>query len=270
MVMLPVQLATAPAGAESRPAPEPRQNGVTMHMSYTGTAIGFNVMAVTALLTMSDADYSVGMSFRTVGLLSVFVRSEQRASVTGLWRGSRPEPLRFAATGTLRGAQRDTLIDYRGGAPVVLRLIPPVDGEREEVPPKARGGTVDTLSAIAFLIRHVADTGNCDGRTRVFDGRRLTEISARTVGQVMPARGETGSYEGDALRCDFAGQQLAGFLPDEQAWQRRPHTGSAWLGRVLPGAPAVPVRLTFESRWVGDITLVLTDAGPGPPPADPP
>jgi len=37
----------------------------------------------------------------------------------------------------------------------------------------------------------------------------------------------------------------------------------------VPTGPPVPVRLTFETRWVGDIAMVLTDAGPGLLPAEP-
>ena len=71
------------------------------------------------------------------------------------------------------------------------------------------------------------------------------------------------------MRCDFAGRELAGFLHDGSAWQRQPHAGEAWLARVVPGEPPIPVRLDFGTRWLGDITLVLTAAGPGPLPDEP-
>ena len=237
-----------------------------VHMSYTGTALGLEVMKLQAALSMDRAGYNIGMSFNTVGLLSVFARGEQHSTVWGAWQGGQPSPLRFWSWGYLRGQLRQTLIDYDNGRPLVRTLSPPVAGEREEVPEQARGDSVDTLSAIAFLVRRVADTGACDGGTKVFDGRRLTEISAHTIGQVAPASGGAGPYAGATLRCDFTGRELAGFMLDDSSWQRRPHGGSAWLARPVRGGPPVPVRLTFDTRWVGEITLVLTDAGPGPLP----
>ena len=258
-----------PGLAAAQQAPATTQAGAMVHMSYNGTALGMDVLKLQATVSMDGGGYRVATSFRTTGLLSVFMRGEQHSTVWGAWRGGQPAPQRFWSWGSLRGAARETLIDYEKGQPVVRRLTPPIAGEREEVPEQARGDTIDTLSAIAFLVRRVADTGACDGGTRVFDGRRLTEISARTVGQVMPAGGEAGTYAGETLRCDFTGRELAGFMLDDSSWQRRPHDGTAWLGRAVRGGPPVPVRLSFDTRWVGLITLVLTDAGPGPLPETP-
>ena len=235
-------------------------------MSYAGTALGMQVLKLQATVSMDGAGYRIATSFNTAGVLSVFARGEQHATVWGGWRDDRPAPQRFWSWGSLRGAPRETLIDYDQGRPAVRRLTPPAAGEREEVPEQARGDTIDTLSAIALLIRRVADNGTCDGGTRVFDGRRLTDIRARTVGEVVPAGGEAGPYAGAALRCDFTGRELAGFMLDDSAWQHRPHDGTAWMARPVQGGPPVPVRLTFDMRWVGRITLVLTDAGAGPLP----
>jgi hypothetical protein len=253
-----------PAAAQSAAAPAAA--GATVHMSYTGTALGMDVMKLRAAVSMDGAGYRIATAFNTTGLLSVFVRGEQHSTVWGAWRGGQPAPQRFWSWGYLRGTPRETLIDYDKGRPVVRTLTPPVAGEREEVPEQARGDTIDTLSAIAFLVRRVADTGACDGGARVFDGRRLTQISARTVGQVVPGGGEAGTYAGETLRCDFTGRELAGFMLDDSSWQHRPHDGTAWLGRAVRGGPPVPVRLRFDTRWVGEVTLVLTDAGPGPLP----
>jgi hypothetical protein len=249
------------------------QNGrspVTVHMSYAGSALGLTAMQVQAAVSMDEASYRVDVSFHTVGLLAVFVHSEQHMTVWGAWRGDQPEPMRFWSWGHLRGAARETLIDYENGLPVIRRLTPPSESDRDPVPEAERGDSVDTLSALAFLVRRVAAIGNCDGRTRVFDGRRLSEIDAHTVGQVPAGHSDAGPYQGATLRCDFAGRQLAGFKHDEGfAWQQRPHDGAAWIARVVPGGPPIPVRLTFEIRWVGDVTMVLTSAGPGPLPEEP-
>jgi hypothetical protein len=242
----------------------------TMHMSYTGSALGLHVMQLQAAVSMDQAGYRIDVAFHTVGLLAIFVHSEQHLVVWGAWQGDQAEPLRFWSWGHLRGAVRETLIDYEAGEPMIRRLTPPDEADREPVPEALRGDTIDTLSAIALLVRHVADTGTCDGQTRVFDGRRVSEIAARTVGLAMVGHGEGGPFQGQTLRCDFTGQQLAGFLHDAGLdWQHRPHHGAAWIAKVVPSGPPIPVRLTFETRWVGDIAMELTEAGPGPLPDEP-
>ena len=66
--------------------------------------------------------------------------------------------------------------------PEIRDLQPADEREREPVPAALQRNTVDTLSAIALLMRHVADTGRCDGSTLTFDGRRLARITVQTVG----------------------------------------------------------------------------------------
>jgi hypothetical protein len=263
LVVLPAPAPAQPAAAPPAAAqlgPEP----ATVHMSYTGTALGLDVLKLDADVGMDRTGYRIDTVFHTVGLLSLFVRSEQHTTVQGTWRGEQAQPVRFWSWGTLRGDPRQTLIDYVNGAPEVRTLLPPNKGERDDVPEALRGNTIDTLSALAFLVRQVADTGKCDGSTRVFDGRRLTDIAASTVGQAVEARGEAGPYQGPTLRCNFAGRQLAGFMHSDSAWQHQPHNGTAWIARPVPGGPPIPVRLSFETRWVGDVTMVLDSAAPGP------
>jgi hypothetical protein len=255
------------------PAPgfaQPRPDVGAAHMSYAAYAVGLRVLDVDAALMLQPAGYRVEVATRTVGVLSAIMRGQQRSFVEGLWGADRAVPRRFRSWGEMRGRAREIAIDYENGQPVVRALMPPNDEEREEVPVPARRGTIDALSALAFLIRQVAETGRCDGAARIYDGRRLTEIDARTAGTEMLARDEDSVFQGTALRCDFSGRQLGGFLIEgDQAWAREPHGGVAWFARVVAGAPPLPVRMTFAMRWFGDATLRLTGAGAGATPSPP-
>ena len=89
----------------------------------------------------------------------------------------------------------------------------------------------------------------------------------RLAAWITQAAGGPGAiFAGTALRCDFVGRMLAGF------WLDRPHTtpgrprgGSAWFASVQPGAPPLPVRMSFKTDWFGDVTMVLTAATPQAP-----
>ena len=118
--------------------------------------------------------------------------------------------------------------------------------------------SVDTLSAIALLLHRAQDAHHCDGRVRVFDGRRLSEIAARTVGDEILLPDRRSPQSGSALRCDFEGRVLAGFLAgSDRDSQARTQGGSAWLAPFLPGQPPVPVRMEFDLRLLGHLTLFL-------------
>lgn len=228
---------------------------------YRAYAAGLPILQMDADWDVRPGAYRVHLVFRTVGALSVAYDSRSDSVAEGRFGDARVLPSRFYSAGTLRGAQRVTQIDYPGGTPQVRQLVPPNDEEREPVPPGDQAGTADSLSALALLIRDVNLTGRCDGQLRTFDGRRLGELAARTgpVQTLDPT--SRSSYAGPALRCDFEGRQLGGFMRDgDQAALRRPQRGTAWFAAAAPGGPKLPVRIEFQTRWAGAVTMYL--AGP--------
>jgi len=231
-------------------------------LAYATYAAGLNVLRLQAVLDETDSGYGLHVHYRTAGLFGFFLHSETDSMVQGVWdEDGDPDPLQFYSYGDIRGQPRRTLIRYRNGMPEVQLLQPPTDGERDPVPVSMQLHTMDTLSAMVLLIRHVASTGRCDGQVATFDGRRAARISAHTVGVEMlrPAHGS--QFAGLALRCDFVGEETAGFKhgedPDEL---RRKQHGSAWFARPLPGEPPLPVRIAFETRWFGAATCYLLSA----------
>lgn len=225
---------------------------------YAAYSTGLNVLRMDAEIGVNPRDYRVHLVFRTSGTLGALVRSEQDTTVDGVFVGDTPSPRRFFSFGHLRGRARVTQIDYAGGRPDIRTLTPPNDEEREPVAAADQAGTVDTLSAMAHLVRQVTATGRCDGRSRTYDGRRLAELSARTIGpETLEATGRS-SFAGPALRCDFEGRQLGGFMLDgDRAAAMRPQRGSAWFAAITPGGPKIPVRMQFETRLIGSVTMYL-------------
>jgi hypothetical protein len=124
--------------------------------------------------------------------------------------------------------------------------------------------TLDTLSAMAYLVRAVTDTGKCDGTVRTFDGRRVFEIESRTAGEDILRPDFRSSFAGPTLRCDMKSRQLAGFQHDaDEAELKKVLESQAWLAPILPGQPKLPVRVVFSTRFFGAATAYLTEATPG-------
>lgn len=247
-------LATVQAGSET-----------PVRVSYVAYAAGLQIAAVDASFQLDPNAYRVELALRTTGVVGWLFRTQTVTTVDGNWRADRPAPHQFLSQGEIRGEPRFSLIDYKQGQPLVRQLIPPNETEREPVPPEIQANSVDSLSAMAELVRVARRTGGCEGTTRVFDGRRASDVTARTVGEEIVPPSSRSVFTGPALRCDFVGQMVAGFWLDaDRKAGQKPMKGSAWLANSLPGAPAggtrLPVRITFESRWFGDVTLYLTDA----------
>lgn len=223
---------------------------------------GLHVMDVEAQFDLDGPRYRVITRTRTTGLAGALSRSDQVTMVEGAWRGTEPLPVRFRAEGTWRGDRRETAMDWVApGQPVLLRMEPPREPEREPVPEALQRGTVDTLSAMAKLARIATQTGRCEGAAAVFDGRRRADITAWTEGlQPLPAGG---AFGGQALRCGFESRLLAGARLDREPEEaRKPQPATAWLARPMPDQPVIPMRIELPTRWFGSIRVVLSGFGP--------
>lgn len=240
------------------------QDGVSLHANYEAYAAGMQVAEVESSFVFGPRTYRMNLGYHTTGVVGVFLRGHQFDTVEGAWRGTQPSPLRFTGEGVWRGTDRLAEIEYQAGKPIVRKLVPPITDEREPVPDALQANTMDTLSALASLIRMVEATGRCEDTVRTYDGRRAVEIQAMTVGEEVLRPTGRSSFAGRALRCDFAGRLRAGFrFDDNRDRDSKPMHGSAWLAPLTVGGPPLPVRMTFETRWFGDATMYLTAVGSG-------
>jgi len=235
-----------------------------IHLRYAVYAAGMNVVDIDSRLDLSAKRYRADLAYRTVGFFSLIIHNQSESFAEGALGAQGPQPWRFATWGTMRGTLRRMVIDYINGQPLVREQVPQNDNDREPVPVNMLHGTTDTLSAIVMLVRQASDRNRCDGQTETFDGRRLLQITSRTVGEEKLETDDRSIFSGTALRCDFAGRQLAGFQPDDAPEERaKVHNYQAWLAPLSPGGPRLPVRVVFETRFFGHATAYLTEASGG-------
>ena len=232
---------------------------------YEVRAAGLAVMTVLAHVDLAATHYRLRTEVKATGLAAVLGDSHQMTSIEGAWRGSLPRPLRYRAEGVWRGAPRQVAMDWpTPEEPVISRLVPPNEAEREAVPPALRRDTIDGLSAVVLLARAAAESGRCEGTAPVFDGRRRADYQAVTEGRERLA--EPG-FAGEALRCGIEMRVLAGRRGDQDpAEAKTPQRATAWLARLSANGPVLPVRIDLPSRWFGTIRIHLqgVQAASGP------
>ncbi len=232
-------------------------------VEYTGYSHGFTVLKLAGALELRPGGYTAHVTFHTAGMIGMVVHSDNDSEVSGAFKGDMAMPSLFEGTGHFHGTDRLTRISYVDGNPVIRALSPPVERERTPVPPDQTLHTIDTLSAVALLIHSVAESGRCEGTVTTFDGRRLATQTVHGAGEEMLPHTGRSVFSGQALRCDFDGRQLGGFVTNEnQGDLRKPRHGSAWLAAMLPNAPPVPVRVAFDNNILGQVTLYLTSVTP--------
>ena len=228
-------------------------------LTYATYIGGLNVFDLGATLAISAQGYRLQMSYRLTGVVGAVVHGEGMTTVDGRFQAGAAVPRQLFSSGSFRGRPYVTQLDWQAGRPVITRSDPPEETEREPVPLEQQLHTIDALSALASLLNQVATTGRCDGALHTYDGRRLSEFAARTVGEESLPETDRSSFKGTALRCDFDGRMIGGFsLDSDKAEMQRIQHGSAWFARVVPGDPPVPVRITFGARSFGEATMYLT------------
>ena len=229
-------------------------------LSYAAYIHGFRAMVISVALREDAGAYTVTLHDHTVGLVGAMIDNHVASEATGRFDGDAVEPSRYTSAGHSRGADRATEIDDENGLPVV-RVLSPLEPNRDRVAAADTRGTVDPLSAIASLLRRYAETGRCEAKLQVFDGARLSDVQSWTAGVATVPTSDVTPYAGSATECDFRTEEVGGFLHDANyARAHAPQGGRVWLAPVGPGGIAVPIRARFSTLEHGEISLFLTAA----------
>ncbi len=239
-------------------------------LSFEAYVAGLHVLDLDAFVGVGGDRYQMDLHFRTVGVAGLLHPGQQVSTARGGLARGLPMPDRYLSRGIWGGVPRQTLITYDQGQPALRVLEPPNRPDRTPVSPELQVGSVDLLSAFAALMDQVRRAGSCALSLRVFDGRTLRVITARSGGEEALPASDPSRFAGPALRCDFEGVTLAGRRRGA-AEQETGTRGSVWFA-VLAGNAALPVRLSVGTSMFGTLTAYLTGtrAVAGEPPPFPP
>lgn len=222
---------------------------------YQVTQTGIPVVEVTAQFESRPDGYWMRSVSRAVGIGRLFAAHEIRSEVEGAWRAEGVAPQRYHAEGNWRGDARRTVMLYREGMPQPLELEPPEGVTNEPVPLPARRGAIDMLSAFALMARTVTQTGRCDVTGPIYDGRRRLDWSSRTIGA---ARITHAGQEIESLQCGLESRLVAGVRHgDDRTRATQPRPATAWLAKVDPRLPPIPIRVEFASTIFGTMRMEL-------------
>ena len=213
--------------------------------------------------------YRINNTAHSLGMLDFLIGFRGQNEVLGRIFEKRTKPIKYASTGIRAGATRSVRIDYSAETGIRFTARPgAVEDEREAVPTHHLPGTVDPFSALyQALLRHL-ETGECNGRSKVFDGRRRYDFLFEAVGD----RATTGPlYSGLAQVCRVRQIVIAGF--SQRVWLphlMRPQRADIWLAKVRQDLPALPARLEADAGLGTMIAHLVAIGGRKHPPGEGP
>jgi hypothetical protein len=230
-------------------------------LHYTARLHGARLLDMSFCLNLDPTTYSASLSAHTVGLADMLVHGRSEGTVNGVIDGARVKPRAYSEHSRLSGEDYAVTIAYPDGDPVLQSAKPPQTKYRVPVPPEDLPGAIDGLSALALESLVTTRTGTCEGVALVYDGRQLRRATTHLAGREALQGSSHSVFSGAALRCDTESVMLAGFLKSEAVKpQLKPRHSSAWLAQAQAGGPDVPVKISFDADFMGDIIVDLDSA----------
>ena len=240
--------------------------------SENDLALGYAIYVggVQALSLGIDLDtamqaYDMKLALKTEGLIGRLFPWSMDAFSRGQFAADGVRPASAGQRSLWNGKERATQLAYRPDGTVAVTAVPPQDdAARPQVPDQQTIGTVDLVSAILAVLKHVQGGEPCQASVPVFDGRRRYDFTARPLGNTMLRRSAYSKFEGEATACRVFVRPVNGFTPrrtniidltDENAL-------TVWIARLAPDLPPVPVKLDMDTE-LGAIRAHIANARRG-------
>jgi hypothetical protein len=207
--------------------------------------------------------YDMKLALKTEGLIGRMFPWSMQAFSRGQFDDNRIRPANAGQRSVWNGKERATDMVYRPDGTIELTAIPPRDDRMgPPVPAEQMTGTVDLVSAILLVLKHVQGGESCNASVPVFDGRRRYDFNARPVGSTVLRKNRYLTFEGEATACRIFLRPLEGparrgmiDLTDENAI-------TVWIARLVADLPPVPVRLDMDTD-LGAVRAYLANARRG-------
>ena len=152
--------------------------------SFDFTIAGFKVGQVVMDSRNEGDRYAAAARVDTAGVASVLADFYFDGQAQGtVRRDGRVVPDLFTAKSRSPRADRVTRVEWQGGTPVSVSVVPPRDDAPE---PSTQGGTLDPVSASFQLLRDAPAAEVCNTTIDIFDGSRRSRLR---VGKAQAAEG---------------------------------------------------------------------------------
>jgi hypothetical protein len=236
-------------------------------LTYTGYMAGLPVFSLTATVELpagqgvglvpGSGRYSLNADAATIGNFRLLYPYRATMVSTGNLAGATAAPKQFRSVADIVGKQEAVTLTYGKGGHVAIDAVPMT---RQAQDAQARGfahGTIDPASAVVAAVASFADTHQCSGTYKLFDGVRRYDLTLAQGGFADIAPLAQSYYDGSATECVATSTLLEGFAPAAAQSQFYPRSARLFMAPAIPGLPAVPVRIEAQNA-LGVMTLDLT------------
>lgn len=225
-------------------------------VQWGDTALG----TATAKWQMDETSYAFEGDVATEGTLAFFYEFEGSNQITGERSATGFRPLTFTSKSVFD--DETYLVDMsfpKGISTPIFTVEPKV--KLKEVHPLRKASlrnVVDPYTAMLMALSDLQASGSCDGKYRVFDGRRRSELHLKDFGTQTLTADESWGYGGEVHVCGSASKLIGGhkldsdYDPDEELDFEKV---KIFIGQIADDVLA-PVRIEMTG-FLGSVTVRL-------------
>lgn len=168
--------------------------------NFDFTVAGFKIGTIAKSSTQSGPNFNATADVDATGLVGFVTSFFFHGKANGTLRADGTVvPARFEASSKSSRATRQTTIDWKGGTPTKVSIVPPRDDNAD---PAEQGGTLDPVSAAFRLLRDMPKADACNVTVDMFDGSRRSRLKvgpAQAKGSTLVCKGTYTRMKGEAL-----------------------------------------------------------------------
>ena len=225
-------------------------------INWGGTYLG----SATAKWKMDDTSYQFEGFVKSEGSLSFLYEFEGKNTLTGERVNGTYKPSEFTSESNYDDEVYKVDMSWPRGIQTPIYTVEPEVKQREVHPLRKATlrNVVDPYTAMLLALEDLEKNGLCDGKYRVFDGRRRSELLLKDLGTTILSAEEDGQYAGEAHICGSASKLLGGhkldsdYDPDEELDFEKV---KIFVGKIN-GDTLMPVRIEM-SGLLGSISANL-------------
>lgn len=215
---------------------------------------GFHALSLEAELARDTRNYQIDFVAKTEGIIGLIYPYLLKGTSRGLIGEESLMPKGYEIYSETRSKKRLRRLIYQEDGTVEAETQPARDLKKLKL--EEAVGRLDPVSAMLAIIQHLSETGKCEGRFEVSDGKRRYDLVPEDLGKTRVPKGY-GIFEGEGHLCRITMETYSGFETEKQQ-ARIPPKIDVWLAPVTPGGQPVPVRL-FGSSTFGAVIAHLSE-----------
>ena len=244
-------------------------------MKYDVYAGGFHVVSSDLLIDLhAKTNYLLRLSAFTHGLLGKLAPWHGVFETKGWYnpKSAQAQPEMHSSNTTWRDEREVIEFAYNKDGTFKEHRIynDKKNGPQPPLPELSKDST-DVLSATLAVMNHISKTGKCEGSEKIFDGARSYNLVYNHKADVILKATDLNVYSGPAVECTVEVKPLKGRWHEKpRGWMSIQEQGrdrgtmpTVWFAQMIPGGPAIPVKIRVKTQY-GALMMHLTHyEGPG-------